>query len=442
MEEQKAIPEKHRQLKPKLGLWDAVAINVGAIIGGGIFIATGIIAGLAGSALIISMVLASIIALFTALTFAELTAWKPVEGAVYEYSRLLISPSVGFLTGWMWMIANTFGGSAVSLGFGHYLGAIFPELPGNIVACIICLCFTGLNLIGVKQSAIVNNIFVVLKLAVLGFFVVFGLFFVNMSNFLPFEPFNEGMFYGIGLIFFAFGGFPRIAIIAEEVKDPKRNVPRAVLISLLITAVVYTVVGAVAIGLTGPQNLAASNAPLVAAIGATGNMMAAQILAIGGSLAMASVLLAAVLGVSRMAFSMARNHDMPKILSKVHHKFDTPYIAILTVGIIMSIVVLFADLAGTIVVSTFGLVFTYICANIAALRLKKQKRMYPKIIPTIGLITSILIMIFVFFATPTAWLTGVIFLIIGAILALIRKHQSKTKKTKNKNPTHQNLKNP
>jgi APA family basic amino acid/polyamine antiporter len=262
---EKQEPEQQKQLKQTLGLWDAVAINVGAIIGGGIFVAIGIIAGLAGSALIVSMVLAAVIAFFTALSFAELTTWHPVEGAVYEYTRRLVSHAAGFLTGWMWMIANTFGGAAVSLGFGYYLAATVPGLPANVIASVVCLGFTALNFVGVRQSTVLNNVFVLIKLAVLGFFVVFGLFFVNYANFLPFKPLNIGMFYGIGLIFFAYGGFPRIAVMAEEVKEPKRNVPRAVLLSLLISAVVYTVVGAVAVGLVGSTGLSGSNAPLTVA---------------------------------------------------------------------------------------------------------------------------------------------------------------------------------
>ena len=167
--------EEPKALKRTLGLWDATAINVGAIIGGGIFVVTGIVAGLAGSALVVSMVVAGVIALFTALSFAELTAWQPVEGSVYEYSRQLVSPFAGFLTGWMWMVSNTFAGAAVSLGFGFYLAAAFPGLPVNVVAAVVCLGFTALNFVGVKQSAMLNNVLVAVKLAVLGFFVVFGL---------------------------------------------------------------------------------------------------------------------------------------------------------------------------------------------------------------------------------------------------------------------------
>jgi APA family basic amino acid/polyamine antiporter len=118
--------QEPRKLKRSIGLWSAVAINVGAIIGGGIFVVTGIVAGYAGSALVVSMVIAGVIAFITALSFAKLTAWKPVEGSVYEFGRQLVSHYVGFLAGWMWMAANTFGGAAVSLGFAYYLSAAFP----------------------------------------------------------------------------------------------------------------------------------------------------------------------------------------------------------------------------------------------------------------------------------------------------------------------------
>ncbi len=126
-----------RKLKRSIGLWSAVAINVGAIIGGGIFVVTGIVAGYAGSALFISMIIAGIIAFITATSFARLTAWQPVEGSVYEYGRQLISPFSGFLAGWMWLVANTFTGAAVSLGFAYYLSAAFPGLPTNLVAAAI-----------------------------------------------------------------------------------------------------------------------------------------------------------------------------------------------------------------------------------------------------------------------------------------------------------------
>ncbi len=175
-------------LKPTLGLWDATAISIGAIIGAGIFVVTGIGAGLAGSALAISMVIAAVIALFTALSFAELTAWQPKEGSIYEYAYSLISPLAGFLAGWMWILSNIFGGAAVSLGFAYYLKEIFPAIQPNITAAILCIAFTLLNFLGIRESAFVNNILVIAKIAVLTFFIIFGLTYINPANFTPFEP--------------------------------------------------------------------------------------------------------------------------------------------------------------------------------------------------------------------------------------------------------------
>ena len=171
--------QEPRKLKCSIGLWSAVAINVGAIIGGGIFVVTGIVAGYAGSALLVSIIIAGIIAFITAWSFAKLTAWQPVEGGVYEYGRQLVSPYAGFLAGWMWIVANTFTGAAVSLGFAYYLTASFPSLPTGIVAAALCLAFTALNLLGTKESASVNNVFVAIKLAILALFVILGGFNVS-----------------------------------------------------------------------------------------------------------------------------------------------------------------------------------------------------------------------------------------------------------------------
>jgi len=156
-------------LKRSLSLLDATSISVGAIIGGGIFVVTGIVADLAGSALVISMVIAAAIAFFTAMSYAELAAWQPVEGSVYEYARQVISPFSGFLTGWMFMVANTFTGAAVSLGFAYYLTAAFPSLPANIVAAVLCLTFTALNFFNARESARINTVLVAAKLLILGF---------------------------------------------------------------------------------------------------------------------------------------------------------------------------------------------------------------------------------------------------------------------------------
>jgi APA family basic amino acid/polyamine antiporter len=418
-----------RKLKRSIGLLSAVAINMGAIIGGGIFVVTGIIAGYAGSAFIISMVVAGIIAFVTATSFAKLAAWQPVEGSVYEYGRQLISPSAGFLAGWMWLVANTFTGAAVSLGFGYYLLAAFPNLSIKIVAAILCLVFTALNFVGAKESAGVNNVLVAIKLTVLGFFVLFGALYFNSSNLLPFNPLTSGMLYGSFFIFFAYGGFARVAVVAEEVEDAKRNVPRALLLSVGISMIVYVLVGIVAVGLLKPAALSASSSPLSSAISVTGNSLAVNAISIGGLVATASVLLTAILGVSRMAYSMARRNDLPSALARLHSKFSTPYYAILGTGVLMAVLVLFVDLRWVVAISTFALLFNYAITNISAYKLKENHNRH-KVMPLLGLATCLMLLVFIVFASPMAAIVGVAFLIAGAVYYLLlqkfrRQHEAK-----------------
>ena len=409
-----------KSLRQNLGLWSATAINIGAIIGGGIFVVTGIVAGLAGSALVISMIIAASIAFLTALSFTRLTLWQPIEGSGYEYVRQLISPSAGFLSGWMWIIANTFGGAAVSLGFAYIIAEAIPAVPVKIIAAAMCIAFSTLNFIGIRQSALLNNALVAIKIIILGFFVVLGVTHVTSSNLAPFEPFSSGVLFGAYFIFFAFGGFARATIIAEEVKDPKRNVPRAVLLSLAISTLVYVLVGAVAVGLVGPSNLAASYSPLVFAVGATGSSAAVKIVSIGGMVATASVLLTSILGVSRMAFSMARRGDLPQALSRVNQKFGTPHVSIWVIGLVMTFLVLFFDLTGILVVSTFALLFWYILVNAAAFKLEQKNRERGKLLPILGMGTCFALLVGVIFVEPVAWTAGVTCLLIGAILYMLR----------------------
>ena len=396
-------------------MWSAVAINVGAIIGGGIFVVTGIVAGYAGSALVISMIIAGVIAFITAWSFAKLTAWQPVEGGVYEYGRQLVSPYAGFLAGWMWIVANTFVGAAVSLGFAYYLTSAFPGLPTGIVAAVLCLSFTGSKFGWSKRISKRKQCSGRHQTCDSGVFSSsFGVFHVNSGNFVPFVPLSSGVLYGSFFIFFAYGGFARVSVIAEEVKDAKRNVPRALLLSLGISIVVYVLVGLVAVGLLGPNGLAASPSPLSAAIGVTGNSLAVQIVSIGGLVATASVLLTAILGVSRMAYSMARRNDLPSALARLHHRFLTPYYSILATGVLMAALVLFVDLKSVVAVSTFALLFNYCITNISAFKLKNGRKL-GRFMPLLGLATCILLLAFILFATPEAWLVGVVFLVAGTI---------------------------
>jgi APA family basic amino acid/polyamine antiporter len=232
------------RLKRTLGLFDAFAIGIGAIIGSGIFVVTGIAAGLAGPALLISLVIGAFISGFTALSFAELAHSIPKEGGGYRFARELISPFAGFISGWLWILSNVVTGVVVSLGFASYLALFLPfPVNVNLVAALACLVVTFVNYLGARDSSLVNDILVIIKLLILALFVAFGLGFVKAGNFSPFMPTGEiGIMQGATLIFFAYSGFARVTLISEEVKEPKKNIPRAIILALGISTIVYMLV--------------------------------------------------------------------------------------------------------------------------------------------------------------------------------------------------------
>ncbi len=323
-------------LKREIGLFGATALGIGAIIGSGIFIVTGIVAGIAGPAMIISVLIAGIIALFSALSVAELSAFLPEEGGTYAYAQKLISPFAGFIAGWIWIFSNIFVGAAVSLGFAHYFVTLFPVIPVKGIAVIICLVFIIINYIGLKESTLLNNTLVTLKVLILLFFVAFGLGFFNGSHLTPFAPAGIwGILSGAALIFFAYTGFARVTIMAEEVKDPVKTIPRSIFLALAISTVIYILVSVIAVGLVGASGLSQSGSPLADAIGVTGSNAAVLIISSGAMIATASVLLTTIMGISRIMFAMARTGDLPAFLNRIHPHFNTPHYAIWISGAFM-----------------------------------------------------------------------------------------------------------
>lgn len=403
------------ELKRALGLFDATAISIGAIIGAGIFVVTGIVAGLAGPSLVISIVLAGSIASFSALSFAQLSAYMPKEGGGYQYTYRMVSPYAGFLAGWLWIFSNLFVGAAVSLGFANYLVALFPTLPDyavNVVAPVFCLLFTFLNYVGVRQSAIVNNVLVVSKILILVFFIALGLGFINFRNFSPVAPYGLlGVLKGTSLIFFAYFGYARITILAEEVKDASRTIPRAIILALVLSTVLYAFIGFVAVGLAGANSLSQSASPLADAIGVTGNSAAVFVVSLGAIIATASVLLMTILGVSRMTFAMARNGQLPTFLSHIHPKFQTPHYAVLITGLLSSVLV-FGGFSRVVAVSTFALLFHHALVNLSAIRLKAENRHYPVFVSVLGFLLCLTLLLFL---SSEAWIIGIFGLLIGSV---------------------------
>jgi len=408
-------------LKKTFSLFDAFNIGIGAIIGAGIFVVTGIGASLAGPALLLSLLISAGIAAFTALSFAELSVRIPKEGGGYEFAHELISPFAGFITGWLWLISNVVVGAVVSLGFAHYF-ALFFQIPIHVTAVIACILITTINYLGAKDLEVVNNFLVVFKLFILVGFVVFGIQAINAENitssFLPHG--SIGVLQGAAFMFFAFAGFARITVIGEEVQNPKKTIPRAIILALVISTIVYILVSYTAIGLVGYLGLANSGSPLADAARLEGNAMM-LLITLGALAATFSVLLTTLLGTSRVSYAMARNHDLPQFFVKLHPRRNVPYVAILIFGTVMTLFAAFTDLTSAVAISNFASLFYYAIANFAAMKIKKPS--YPRIVPIIGLFSCILLL---FFLTPIAWIIGAVSLGLGIVYYYSIKKRKKT----------------
>ena len=414
------------ELKRTLNLIDATAIGIGAIIGAGIFVVLGIAVDYAGPAVVVSMVVAGIVALFSALSFAELGSAIPKEGGTYEFAYQLISPSVAFLSGCLWLFGQTVAGAAVSLGLASYFVAIFPFFQVKVVAVSAALLLTALNLIGTKHSAMINNILVLIKIVILCLFIGFGAFQVNPTNYSQFAPNGfAGILQGAGFIFFAYLGFGRIAALGGEVKDPKKNLPLAILIALVTSVVLYVMTGFVATGLQDYRILAVSGSPLAEAVKATGNFTLVAAISFGALVATTSVLLTNLIGLSRVSFAMANNGQLPKSMSKIHARLGTPYISILVMGALMTILASVSDLKQTAAITSISILSTHIILHFSAVRLRKRTPdlktfkapLYP-LIPALGIVSCIILM----FSLPIeAWIVWVGFVTAVSVYYLLRK---------------------
>ena len=227
-----------------------------------------------------------------------------------------------------------------------------------------------------------------------------------------------GVLSGAALIFFAYTGFARVTIMAEEVKDPVKTIPRSIYLALAISTVVYLLVSVVAIGLAGAPALAQSGSPLADALRMTGSSRAVLLVSAGAMIATASVLLTTIMGISRIVFSMARSRDLPLLFERVHPRFGTPHYAIAVTGAGMIAALLLADLALVVAVGTFAMLIYYLIANIAAFQLAPDHRLYPPWVPAIGALSCIGL---VAFLSPDSWIIGCIGILIGGMWFFFRK---------------------
>lgn len=374
----------------RLGTGDAVVIGLSSMIGAGVFVAFGPAARAAGTALLAGLVIAAMIAYCNATASAQLAACYPTSGGTYIYGRERLGAWWGFTAGWGFLIGKTASCAAMALTFATY-SVPGPWWAQRLVAVAGVLGLTTLNYRGVTKTAMAARVLVVATLAVLvvlvaGIAVAGGLQVGHLGGLLTN---SHGGPYGVlqsaGLLFFAFAGYARIATMGEEVRDPERTIPDAIPIALTITLVTYFVVGTATLLTIGPDRMAHAAAPLTEAVSAAGAGALAPVVRAGAALASLGALLSLIAGVGRTSLAMARHHDLPSWLAAVHPRFRVPHHAEAALAVLVSAVVLIADLRGVIGFSSVGVLVYYAIANASALTQPIEQRRWPRILQVFGI---------------------------------------------------------
>jgi basic amino acid/polyamine antiporter, APA family len=382
-------------LARRLGTADAVVIGLGSMMGAGVFAAFGPAARAAGAGLLIGLVLAAAIAYCNATASAQLAAVYPTSGGTYIYGRVRLGPWWGFAAGWGFLIGKTASCAAMALTVASY------ALPGpwwvqRVVAVAAVVTLTALNYRGVTKTAMLARILVTCTLITLAAVVIgIGVGGVQLSNLTGADAWSATTPYGVlqsaGLLFFAFAGYARIATMGEEVRDPARAIPKAIIIALAVAVVVYLVVGVAALLAAGPQRLARAAAPLADALRVAGAGPLVPVVAVGGTLASLGALLALIAGIGRTTLAMARNRDLPSWLAAVHPRYHVPHHAEIALGVILGVLAATVDLRGAIGFSSFGVLIYYTIANASAFTQPRAQRRWPRALNVCGVVGCLLL---------------------------------------------------
>ena len=474
--------EPEHQLKRALGPVQLTLFGIGAIIGAGIFATIGTAAAGdvnrpgAGPALMISFVITAIVCGFTALCYAEFASMVPISGSAYTYSYATLGEVIAWIIGWDLIIEYAVGNIAVAISWANYFktlvagqikigshviykGFLIPDwismdyrtaakVPGvlenaphpfgfpivfNVLAVAIVFLITVVLVWGIRESARFNATMVVVKILVLTFFIIIGLTYVQPANWTPFKPNGfAGISAGAAIVFFAYIGFDAVSTVAEETKNPQRNLPIGIIASLIICTIFYAVVAAVFTGLISYPDLRSKLAteqaePLTMALQHVGQQFstdlgwAVGIVAFGSVIAHTAVLLVFQLGQPRIFFSMARDGLLPPIFYKVHPRFRTPHISTILTGVFVAVFAAVASIDEMVDLTNIGTLFAFIlvCAGIIVLRVKDPARHRPflvpggVIIPILGIASCVYL---IYYLPPTSWLRFAAWLNVGFVI--------------------------
>ncbi|YAF98536.1 MAG: APC family permease [Nodularia sp. CChRGM 3473] len=417
------------QLKRELGVFGATLMGLGSIIGTGVFVSIGIATGIAGPAVILAVAIGAIVATCNGLNSAQLAANHAVSGGTYEYGYKYLTPALGFTAGWMFLVAKTASAATAALGFAGYLLNIVGWSADWVVpiAILTVVIMTLIVLSGIRRSNVVNTVIVSVTLLSLGFFIVICLPRVaeeGIENLTPFFTSSPGaVLHASALMFVAYTGYGRIATMGEEARFPRKTIPKAMIVCLLLTMLLYITVATVGIGAVGVDVLGIASgqtkaAPLELAARSVAGAGAGLVLAIGAMTAMLGVLLNLVLGLSRVLLAMGRRTDAPRFLARLNRQETAPHWAVIIVGGAIALLVLLGNVKTTWSFSAFSVLIYYAVTNLAALRLTPSERLYPIWIGWVGLVSCLFL---AFWVDSTIWQVGLELIVAGLIWHKIRQ---------------------
>jgi APA family basic amino acid/polyamine antiporter len=445
--------EHGHELKRSVGGTQLLAMGVGAIIGTGIFVVIGQGAGIAGPGVILAFVLAAVACTFSALSYAELASSIPVSGSAYTYTYATLGEIVAWIIGWDLVLEYGVSVAAVAVGWGGnvnvFLDAAFhyqlpdaisksPEDGGvfNLPAVFIVLVITFLLIRGTRESARVNFIMVAIKLVVLTFFIVVAFANFSSANFTPFMPhgFNR-VTTAAAIIFFAYIGFDAVSTGSEEAKNPKRDLPFAIIGSLLICTLFYILTAVGALGIATPAAMEKSDAPLATALkDGAGISWAAWLLALGALIAITSVVLVVFYGQTRIFFAMCRDGLLPEGLAKVNARFGTPARLTIGLGVLIAVLAALVPLSKIVELVNIGTLFAFVLVNIGVIVLRRTRPDMPRpyrvpfspVFPLLGVAFAIYLMKDLPLAT---WIRFVLWLAAGLLIYLFYGYRNSRLRT-------------
>ncbi len=360
------------ELNRHMGLFHLTMYGVGLILGAGIYVLIGEAAGFAGNSMWISFLLGAIGAVFAGLSYAELAAIFPKAAAEYTFVKNAFKNNfLAFIVGWLTAITSIIVAATVALGFGGYFTQ-FVELPITIIAIFLIIILSLVNFIGIRESAWANTIFAIVTAAGLALIIFLGFTAEPTETIDYFEAPNgiTGIILAFVLIFFAFIGFEDMANVAEEVRRPKKTIPRAIILSIIITAVIYILVSFSVIRIMNWEDLSLSSAPLADAAHAVLGTNGSITLSLIALFATASTVLITLVAGARMLYGMGRSNSLPSLLSRVHPKTKTPWIAVIVILITSVGFTLVGDIVIVANITVFAVVITFAMVNLSVIVLR------------------------------------------------------------------------